>query len=82
MFFFSLMFLRTKPTAVLLCIPLVSVFPLSKLGTFPFLLWIIFQDLSLSSRCVTAANRICQFLDVFHKHTISLEDTLSLFNPI
>jgi hypothetical protein len=36
-----------------------------------------FLRLSLATRCVTAANNICASLDVFNKHTNSLEDTLS-----
>jgi hypothetical protein len=42
----------------------------------------IFNDnnaskLSPSTNCVTSADRVCRSLDVFIKHTISLEDTFS-----
>jgi hypothetical protein len=33
--------------------------------------------LTPSTRCVTAANKICRSLDVFSKHAISIEDTFS-----
>jgi hypothetical protein len=35
---------------------------------------------SPSARCVNAANRICQFLDVCNRSTVSLEDKFSLYN--
>jgi hypothetical protein len=34
-----------------------------------------------SSRCVTAADSIYEFLDVFNKQFVSLEDAFSYFSP-
>jgi hypothetical protein len=75
--YFLLTFSRTTLAVVLLWILLVSVYPLSKLETFPPLKSVMSQDFSLSARCITAANNICKSLYIFNKHNISLEDAFS-----
>jgi hypothetical protein len=52
----------------------VSVYPISKLETFPPLTSAISQDLAPQQG---AGNNISRSLDVFNKRNISLEDTLS-----
>jgi hypothetical protein len=51
--------------------------PTKQIGTFQTLKLIMSQRLSPSVTFVTAAYSICRSLEIFNKHTISLEDTLS-----
>jgi hypothetical protein len=50
--------------------------PTEEIGDFSTLNITDVSRLSPSTRCVTTTNNICKSLDVFNKHTISLEDTL------
>jgi hypothetical protein len=77
MLYLLLMFSRTKLIVGLLWILLVSVYPLSKLGTFPPLTSVMSQDLTLQQGASQLQRVICCSLDVFNKHTISLENTFS-----
>lgn len=76
MLYFSSSFSRTKLNFVLLWKLLVSMYPLSKLGTFPPLS-VMFKDFSLYKGVPQLQNSICRSLGVFNKQTISLEDTTS-----
>jgi hypothetical protein len=76
MLYFLVMFSRTKSNVVLLQTLFVSVYLLSKLGTFPSLMSVTSQDLPFRQG-VPQLKMAYEDLSIFNKHTISPEDTYS-----